>query len=298
MNQNSRPGKLQAFWLAARPKTLPAAVMPVLIGTAVAYQQDAFDLLPALAAMICGLLIQVGTNYSNDLLDYQAGTDNDFRLGPQRAVASQWLTEREMLIGTVAVFLSTVPFGLYLIYAAGLPVLFIGLVSIAAGIAYTGGPYPLAYNGLGDLFVFIFFGIVATAGTYYVQAESLSLLAFLAAIPAGGLTTALLVINNYRDIDTDKHTNKNTLAVILGKAGTRIEYVALLFISYLIPVALYFIFHFSFWILLPWLTLPLAIQLCRKLYAGIQGKQLNALLEKTARLTLVYGILFSIALII
>lgn len=298
MADEQKPTKLQAFWLAARPKTLPAAIMPVLIGTAVASHQGVFSLLPALAAMLCALLIQVGTNYSNDLLDYQAGTDNDFRLGPERAVASKWLTEREMLIGTVTVFMATVPLGMYLIYVAGLPVLVIGLLSIAAGIAYTGGPYPLAYNGLGDLFVFIFFGIVATVGTYFVQAESVSLLAFLAALPAGGLTTAILVINNYRDIDTDKTTNKNTLAVILGKSGTRIEYVVLLVISYLIPVVLYFIFDFSFWILLPWLTLPLAIQLCRMLYAGLQGKQLNALLEKTARLTLVYGVLFSIAFVI
>ncbi|MBD3276567.1 MAG: 1,4-dihydroxy-2-naphthoate polyprenyltransferase [Candidatus Marinimicrobia bacterium] len=298
MSEQTTPSKPEAFWLAARPKTLPAAVMPVLIGTAVAYHQEVFHLLPALAAMFCALLIQIGTNYANDLLDYQAGTDNDFRLGPERAVASKWLTEREMLIGTVTVFMATVPMGMYLIYVAGLPVLVIGLVSIAAGIAYTGGPYPLAYNGLGDLFVFIFFGIVATVGTYFVQAESVSLLAFLASLPAGGLTTAILVINNYRDIDTDKTTNKNTLAVILGKAGTRIEYVILLVISYLIPVILYFIFHFSSWILLPWLTLPLAIQLCRMLFAGMQGRQLNALLEKTARLTLVYGLLFSIALII
>ena len=298
MAVEQKPTKMQAFWLAARPKTLPAAIMPVLIGTAVAYHQGVFSFLPALAAMLCALLIQVGTNYSNDLLDYQAGTDNDFRLGPERAVASKWLTEREMLIGTVTVFMATVPLGMYLIFAAGLPVLVIGLLSIAAGIAYTGGPYPLAYNGLGDLFVFIFFGIVATVGTYFVQAERVSMLAFLASLPAGGLTTAILVINNYRDIDTDKTTNKNTLAVILGKAGTRIEYVVLLVISYLIPVILYFIFNFSFWILLPWLTLPLAIQLCRMLFAGMQGKQLNTLLEKTARLTLVYGLLFSIAFII
>jgi 1,4-dihydroxy-2-naphthoate octaprenyltransferase len=298
MAVEQKPTKVQAFWLAARPKTLPAAIMPVLIGTAVAYHQGVFSLFPALAAMLCALLIQVGTNYSNDLLDYQAGTDNDFRLGPERAVASKWLTEREMLIGTVTVFMATVPLGMYLIYAAGLPVLVIGLLSIAAGIAYTGGPYPLAYNGLGDLFVFIFFGIVATVGTYFVQAESVSLLAFLASLPAGGLTTAILVINNYRDIDTDKNTNKNTLAVILGKSGTRIEYLVLLIISYLIPVVLYFIFNFSFWILLPWLTIPLAVQLCRRLFSGMQGKQLNTLLEKTARLTLVYGLLFSIAFII
>jgi len=296
--QQISPTKLQAWWLASRPKTLPAAMMPVIIGSAMAYDHGQFLLGPALAALICALLIQVATNFSNDLVDFQTGSDTGERLGPARAVASKWISESEMFYGTLLTLLLTVPFGLYLIYKAGFVVLVIGLVSILAGIAYTAGPYPLAYNGLGDIFVFIFFGLVATAGTYYVQATSINWYVILGAIPAGALTTNLLVVNNYRDIDTDRKTGKRTLATILGKRGTKVEFVLLLILSYVIPFILYSLYKSSFIILLPLLSLPLAARLVWQLFSGFTGKALNKTLAHTARFALIYGILFSLGIVL
>lgn len=292
------PTKPKAWFLASRPKTLPAAVMPVLIGSAVAFHDSAFTPGPALAALFCALLIQIGTNFANDLLDFKAGMDTEQRLGPERAVANQWISEQEMFWGTVTAFGLTVPVGLYLIWIAGWPVLAIGLCSIAAGIAYTGGPYPLAYNGLGDLFVFIFFGLVATVGTYYVQALQITTLSVLVAIPAGALITNILVVNNYRDIKTDRETGKNTLAVIIGHSGSRMEYLILLFLSYVVPVFLLFVYDFSLFILLPLLSLPIAVKNLRTLYSDTCGKALNPLLERTAQFSLIFGILFSIGLLL
>ncbi|MBS1271038.1 MAG: 1,4-dihydroxy-2-naphthoate octaprenyltransferase [Candidatus Marinimicrobia bacterium] len=174
----------------------------------------------------------------------------------------------------------------------------IGLLSIAAGIAYTGGPYPLAYNGLGDLFVLIFFGGVATIGTYYVQAQEVSLLAVLAAIPAGALITNILVVNNYRDIESDREAGKLTLAVIIGEAGSRLEYLFFNGVSYLVPLIFFLFFDFSLWVLLPLLSVPLALKNMRMLYSGMSGKPLNKLLASTARLCLIYGLLFSAGIIL
>ncbi len=296
MFEDQIPSKLEAWILASRPKTLPAAMIPVIIGSALAYHQNVFALGPALAALTCALLIQIGTNFSNDVLDFRAGTDTEERLGPARAVASRWISEREMLYGTALTFFLTVPPGLYLIFRAGIPVLVIGLLSIAAGIAYSAGPYPLASHGLGDLFVFIFFGIVATGGTYYVQATTVNSFALIGAIPAGALTTNILVINNYRDIETDRQTNKRTLATRLGRAGTRIEFLVLLLLSYSVPFLYRLQFNLSIWILLPLLSLPLGMHIILQLYRGVEGQQLNDTLAQTARLALIYGILFSAGL--
>lgn len=294
----SRPTRAQAWWLASRPKTLPAAMMPVLVGSALALHDGVFVPGPALSALICALLIQIGTNFSNDLLDFQAGADTENRTGPARAVANRWITEREMLVGTILAFGLTVPLGLYLIWVAGWPVLVIGLLSIAAGIAYTTGPLPLAYNGLGDLFVFIFFGLVATAGTYYVQAGAIDGFVLWGSVPAGALVTNILVVNNYRDIDTDRETQKRTLATILGKNGTRIEFLFLLLVSYGVPFLFVIRYHFSLWILLPFLSLPFGLRIFVRLISGTEGQALNEVLAQTARLSLMYGILFSVGLVL
>ena len=291
------PGNIRAWVLAGRPKTLPAAVMPVVIGTALALHDSMFRAGPAVAALICALLIQIGTNYANDLMDFKAGKDTPDRTGPTRAAASGWLTESQMMWGTVIVFVLTIPLGLYLIAAAGWPVLVIGLASIAAGVAYTGGPYPLAYHGLGDVFVFLFFGLVATVGTYYVQAEQITGLSLLVALPAGGLVTNILVINNYRDIPTDRQTGKHTLAVMLGESGTRIEFIILALVSYAIPLILLLTHQFSLPILLPWLSAPVAVGIIRQLYTGMRGQALNKTLAQTARLSLIFGLLFSAGLL-
>lgn len=294
----TQPTKVQAWLLASRPKTLPAAMMPVLVGSALALHDGVFSPGPALAALICALLIQIGTNFSNDLLDFQAGADTENRTGPARAVANRWITEREMLVGTILAFGLTVPLGLYLIWVAGWPVLVIGLLSIAAGIAYTTGPLPLAYNGLGDLFVFIFFGLVATAGTYFVQGTTISSFVLWGSVPAGALITNILVINNYRDIETDQETNKRTLATILGKTGSQIEYLLLLLASYAVPFLYVMRFDLSYWVLLPLLSLPFGLRIFFKMLAGVEGRPLNNLLAQTAQLALGYGILFSVGLLI
>jgi 1,4-dihydroxy-2-naphthoate octaprenyltransferase len=202
-----------------------------------------------------------------------------------------------MKAGIALVFLTAFTAGLYLVYTGGIFVLAIGVASILAGMAYTAGPYPLAYNGLGDIFVFMFFGIVGTMGSYYVQVHEFTLLTFLSSIPVGALITNILVVNNYRDIEEDKAARKFTLAVKLGRTFTRYQYLVLLLVSFIIPVVFYIYFNFRLWIFLPYLTLPLAINLIRMLYKS-NGKELNKMLELTAQFSAIFGLLFSMGIII
>lgn len=289
--------KLKSFLLASRPKTLFAALTPVLVGSALAYSMGSFKPLAAFVALTCAVLIQVATNFVNDLYDFLSGADNEDRLGPTRALASGQITIKEMRLAIIILFCLTFLLGLYLVSLAGWPVLIIGVVSIMAGYAYTAGPFPLAYNGLGDLFVFVFFGLVATVGTYYVQVLDISSVSILVSIPCGALITNILIVNNYRDVETDRNSGKKTLAVILGRKLTRIEYILLLLISFFIPFHLYFEAAYSFWILIPFATLPLAINNVKMLFY-LEGKQLNKALEMTARFSFLFGLLFSIGIIL
>jgi 1,4-dihydroxy-2-naphthoate octaprenyltransferase len=291
------PAKLQSWILASRPKTLLASVVPVVTGTALAISEKEFVLLYSIIALLCSILIQIGTNYVNDLYDFLKGADNEKRKGPERVLASGWITVTEMKIASVLVFLTSFILGLYLVYVSGTVVLIIGVLSIIAGIAYTAGPFPLAYNGLGDIFVFLFFGLVGTMGTYYVQAHNFSVLSFIASLPVGALITNILVVNNYRDIEEDRSANKYTLAVILGKRFTKVEYISFILISFLVPIILFFGFNFHYWIFLPYLSIPIAINLVRMLFQS-DGKELNKTLELTARFSALFGLLFSIGLII
>lgn len=288
---------IKSWILASRPKTLPAAISPVLIGTAVAYQDDKFHFTAALIALICSLLIQIGTNFVNDLHDHLKGSDGKERVGPTRALASGLISTDQMKTAFFITFGSTFLLGLYLVYLAGWPILIVGILSIASGYAYTAGPYPLAYNGLGDIFVFSFFGVVATVGTYYVQAHEVTNLIFYASIPAGALITNILVVNNYRDIEEDKKNDKNTLAVKFGKVFSQAQYLIQLIIAYAIPFIIYFKFETSIAILLPGLTLPLGLKLFMMLFE-IEGKALNKTLELTAKLAVIFSILFSIGVLI
>jgi 1,4-dihydroxy-2-naphthoate octaprenyltransferase len=250
-----------------------------------------------MAALLAALLIQIGTNLANDLFDYQKGVDTTERLGPLRVTQAGLLQPGQVMWGMIATFALSAIIGLYLIAVGGWPILAIGILSIASGIAYTGGPYPLGYNGLGDLFVFVFFGPVAVCGTYYVQADTVSSVAIWASVPVGLLTTAILVVNNLRDINTDRIAGKRTLAVRFGVAGTQIEYILLLGVSYLIPCLIWLTGETSMWILLSWLSLPLAIKQTRSILTE-KGSLLNKTLAGTAQLELVYGILFVIGVII
>lgn len=286
------PGSLGAWVLAARPKTLAAAVAPVLVGSACAYSGGVFRLGPALAAALGALLLQVGANFANDVFDYEKGADTEARLGPLRAVQAGLLTPRAVRRGMWLVFLAATAVGLYLALQAGPAILVIGIFSILAAIAYTGGPYPLGYHGLGDVFVFLFFGIVAVLGSAFVHARSLPELAFYATVPVGALATAILVVNNLRDRETDVRAGKRTLAVRFGRRGALIEYYALLALSYLMPVAVFALGLAPAPVLLPLLTAPLALSLARAV-GREEGRALNARLAGTARLAFLHAALFA-----
>jgi len=287
--------KFQNWILASRPKTLLASVVPVMVGTALAINVGEFNLLVTLIALVCSLLIQTGTNFTNDLYDYLRGADKTSRKGPVRVLASGLITVKEMKAGIFITFLSSFLLGLYLVYVGGIIILVIGILSIIAGLAYTAGPYPLAYKGLGDIFVFMFFGLIGTMGTFYLQTNEISLAAFLSSIPVGSLITNILVVNNYRDIEEDKIAGKNTLAVKLGKTFTQYQFIFLITVSFLTPLALFLFFDFKIWIFLPYLTLPVAYNITKMLFR-LDGEQLNKTLELTAKFSALFGILFSAGL--
>ncbi len=289
------PGKFESWVLASRPKTLLAAVVPVIVGSALAIGKGNYEIFYSVIALICSLLIQIGTNFVNDLYDFLKGADNEKRKGPTRVLVSGLISVGEMRIGIFLTFLISFLLGLILVYKAGDVILIIGILSILAGIAYTAGPFPLAYNGLGDIFVFIFFGVVGTTCTYYVFAKEFTAVSLLASIPVGALITNILVVNNYRDIEEDRAANKKTLAVILGKDLTRAQYIVSLAASFIVPVVLFFFFDFRAWILLPLLCIPLAIALVKMLFT-LEGFQLNKALETTAKFSALFGLLFAVGL--
>lgn len=295
--QQTNVSKLNSWILASRPRTLPAAVVPVMVGSALAIYEGIFVPIYAIVALLCSLLIQIGTNFTNDLYDHLKGSDTNERQGPLRVLASGLISVKEMELGIFLVFFTAFLLGLYLVYSVSLVILWIGILSIIAGIAYTAGPFPLAYNGLGDLFVFIFFGIVGTVGTYYLFAQQFTLLALIVSLPVGALVTNILIVNNYRDIEEDKTAGKNTLAVLFGREFSRYEYILFILISFFVPFLLHFKYDFNLWVFLPYITLPIAITLIKMLY-NYTGTKLNKTLELTAKFSALYGFLLSIGIIL
>ena len=289
--------KLQSWILASRPRTLPAAIVPVMVGSALAIYQGIFFPSYSIIALLCSVLIQIGTNFTNDLYDHLKGSDTSERKGPLRVLASGLISVNEMKWGIFFIFFTAFFLGLYLVFSVGIIILWIGIFSIIAGLAYTAGPFPLAYNGLGDLFVFIFFGIVGTVGTYYLHVQQFAFLAFLISLPVGALITNILIVNNYRDIEEDKTAGKKTLAVILGREFSRFEYAFFILLSFFVPFLLHFKYDFSFWIFLPYLTLPLAITLVKMIYA-FTGIQLNKTLELSAKFSALFGFLLSLGIVL
>lgn len=289
------PGMMTAWKLAARPRTLPAAAAPVLVGAGAAVATRDFAPLPALAALAGALLIQIGANFANDLGDFQRGADTADRLGPTRVTQAGLLTPRQVRNGMIAVFAAATLIGVYLVAVGGWAVVAIGVASIVAAIAYTGGPFPFGYYGLGEVFTFAFFGLAAVCGTYYVQAGQVPAIAWEAAAPMGALAAMILVVNNLRDIETDRVAGKRTLAVRLGRRGAQIEYFALLALAYLMPLVLWVSRVASGWVLLAWLSLPLALPLMRGVLRE-RGRVLNGILAGTARLELAYGLLLTLGL--
>jgi len=291
------PSRGRSWLIAARPRTLPAAVAPVLVGTALAIHAASFRPLAVVAALFAALMIQIGTNFANDLGDFRRGADSLGRVGPTRVTTAGLLTERQVVRGMWAVFALAAASGLYLIALAGWPVALIGIASIVAGLAYTAGPLPLGYYGLGDLAVFVFFGPVAVMGTFYVQALRATPLALAASLPVGALVTAILVVNNLRDASTDRLAGKRTLAVLLGRRGAQTEYMALTLAAYVTSPFLWRAFHLSPWILLPLLTLPAAYRMVRMVLTA-HGPELNRALAGAAQLAALYAALFSVGLVL
>lgn len=290
-----RVSALRAWLLAIRPRTLTAGLVPVAVGTALAHAHGLSRWLPALAALLGALLIQIGTNLSNDYFDFVRGADTAERLGPARATQQGWLAPKAVLAGALGCFALAVVVGIYLVAVGGWPIVAIGLTSVLAGYAYTGGPFPLAYHGLGDLFVFVFFGLVAVSGTYYVQALALHSAVWLAAAPVGALGVALLAVNNLRDRPTDAKAKKNTLVVRLGAGFGRAEYAAMLAVAFAAPVGLWLAGWASPWVLLALGSAPFAVAPLRRVFSS-EGPALNRALAETARLQLLFGALFSLGL--
>ena len=286
----------KAWFIACRPATLTAAIVPVAVGASVAFASRGFRLGPVLAALFGAIAIQIGTNFANDVFDFKKGVDTEERLGPTRAVEAGLLSARSVTLGMILAFSIATAFGIYLVMEAGVPIVVIGIVSILSGIAYTGGPYPLAYLGLGDAFVFVFFGFVAVCGTSFVQMREVPNLAWWASIPVGCLATAILVVNNLRDRHTDLKANKKTLAVRFGRRFTELEYLVLMLGAYAIPIAIFLRpGGHSYWNLIPLLSLPIAIKLTRDIFR-LEGVPLNQTLANTAKLLLIYGLLWSMGL--
>jgi 1,4-dihydroxy-2-naphthoate octaprenyltransferase len=292
------PSGVRIWLMAARIRTLPAAVAPVLVGTSLAGFVHIFHPLRFVAALIGAIFIQVGTNLSNDYSDARRGADTEDRLGPVRVTAGGLVPPRQVLIATYVSFGVAILAGFYLIAVAGWQLLLVGVASILAGVLYTGGPRPYGYEGLGELFVFLFFGIVAVAGSYFVQTTHLDWEAFALAVPVGLLASAILVVNNIRDIDTDRRAGKKTLAVRLGRMRTRVLYAAMVYVAYLLTPITWLFGPLKAWVLLPWLTLLLAAGLVRAVRNHSDGATLNGVLAKTGMLQLVFCVLLSAGLLL
>lgn len=284
----------RAWILATRPATLPAAAVPVIVGAAAAVSDGAsFRPWVFVATLICALLIQIGTNFANDYSDFRRGADNEGRLGPLRVTQSELISQAAVQRGIVVAFGLALIVGASLVWIGGLPILLIGILSVISGLAYTGGPFPFGYHGLGDLFVFIFFGLIAVTGTAYLQSGAWTLFPFLLSIPIGLIVTNVLVINNLRDRPTDIAAGKRTLATRLGDRATRAQYVTFLIIAYLVPVVIAVTDRKRLPLLATLLSLPLALSLARRVMNGTSGRELNPMLKQTGQLLLLFGVLLS-----
>ncbi len=284
------------IWLAAtRPRTLPAAVAPVLVGTAAAWREGKYDGAAAGLCLLFAVLVQIGTNFANDYYDFIKGADTATRVGPKRAVASGLIPPATMKGALWVVFAAAFLSGLGLIAWGGPWLLAVGVASILCGFAYTGGPFPLGYHGLGDVFVFVFFGLVAVCTTCFVQAGKVTLAAWLAAVPIGLLTANILVVNNYRDVDTDTVAGKRTLVVRFGRGFARAQYGLSLVIALLVPL-IFFAYDRHVWSLLPLGVVPMAWSHFQRLSEKKSPSELIALLGDTGKLLSLYALLLAAGL--
>lgn len=286
------------LWLvAARPRTLPAAIAPVLVGTSLAIGEGDFRAIAFACALIGSIFIQIGTNLSNDYSDARRGADTEDRLGPVRVTAGGLMPPRTVLIGTYVAFAIAAAAGVYLIATAGWELLVVGAASILAGVLYTGGPRPYGYEGLGEVFVFLFFGVVAVVGSYFVQTEQLEGVAFALSIPVGLLSSAILLVNNIRDADTDRRAGKKTLAVRLGRDRARMLFLMAVGGAFVAVPAIIVTGDLSWLAMLSWLAIPLAFPLARTVMERTDGPALNAALAKTGMLLALFSLLLSAGLV-
>jgi 1,4-dihydroxy-2-naphthoate octaprenyltransferase len=288
---------IRIWIMAARVRTLPAAVAPVLVGTALSATERDLRVGGFIAALIGAIFIQVGTNLSNDYSDARRGADADDRLGPVRVTAGGLVPPRQVLVATYVSFGVAVLCGVYLVYLAGPILLAIGAASILAGVLYTGGPRPYGYEGLGEVFVFLFFGIVAVTGSYYVQAEEVTWEAFVLAVPVGLLASSILVVNNVRDLESDRRAGKRTLAVRLGRERARTLYGLMVYGAFATAPAPWVAGALSAWLLLPLVLLPVAVGLVRLVRRHTDGPTLNRALARTGMLQLAFCVLLSAGLL-
>jgi 1,4-dihydroxy-2-naphthoate octaprenyltransferase len=289
--------RMTAWLLAMRPRTLPLAVIPVVLGSACAAKIGlGFQIVPALLCLMFALLVQIGANFANDYFDFIKGADDEHRVGPKRAVASGWIQPDAMRRAMYFTFGAAFLVGCGLLPFGGWPLLIVGILSVASGYAYTGGPYPLGYHGWGDLFVIVFFGFVAVLGTFYVQTCFLDWNVFWVSFIPGCLATCILVVNNTRDYETDRRIGKKTLAVRWGKAFSKFEYELMLGIALIIPLVL-FLRGFSWPVLLPYLLVRWALRLHRRMEINLHGFEFNQLLASTSGFISVYGFLMAVGIL-
>lgn len=288
---------LQIWLLAIRPRTLSISVVPVMVGTALAWSEhQVFSFVTLLATLGSALLIQAGTNLHNDAADFERGADTAERLGPERVTARGWLAPQQVRRGAHLSFAMAFMPGIYLAWIGGWPIVLLGLLSLTAGYAYTGGPRPVAYTPLGELFVFLFFGLAAVTGSYYLQTLYWSWTALIAGAAVGLPAAAVLMINNYRDLETDRNAGKHTLAVTLGRPVTRYLYAVSLVLPLFVTLPLKMQGISGITLVLPWLSLVPAWFLIRKLWHAPIDKRLNRLLAQTAQWQLLFGVLLCMAL--
>ncbi|MGI8428626.1 MAG: 1,4-dihydroxy-2-naphthoate polyprenyltransferase [Solirubrobacteraceae bacterium] len=292
------PSGIRIWLMAARVRTLPASIAPVLVGTALAGYLHVFHPLRFFAALIGAVFIQVGTNLSNDYSDARRGADTEDRLGPVRVTAGGLVPPQSALRATYITFGIAVLAGIYLIAVAGWQLLLVGAASILAGVLYTGGPRPYGYEGLGEVFVFLFFGIVAVAGSFFVELKFVNWEAFALAVPVGLLAAATLVVNNFRDVETDRRAGKRTLAVRLGRERTRVLYGGMVYLAFVLTPVTWLFGPLSAWVLLPWLTLPLAAPIVRIVRNRTDGPSLNQALAEGGILQLSFCVLLAAGLLL
>ncbi len=287
------------IWVdAARPQTLAAGFIPVLAGASLAYASNEIHPLATATALFCALAIQIGTNYANDYFDFKKGADTDQRIGFERATASGKIQPEKMFYAAIISMGLAFSAGLYLVWIGGWVIFLIGVFSLIFGFLYTAGPFPLGYNGLGDLFVFIFFGIIAVMGTFYVNTLQWSMEAFWISIPVGALCVNILVVNNLRDIDQDRLSGKKTLGVIFGEKTLKLEYLFMLVLSFYPLSVLYSHFDYTAAIFLPLLGIPFILSQLKTVWFHANKSVLNHTLERTAQFMIIFGVLLSIGILL